>query len=62
MTKPTRDPSYDVDSPGLLWSLVYAWSAFVGLLRTLVRRLRKQDCGHEPVAADPGQGMTTRGK
>ena len=60
MTKPTHDPSYDIESPGLLWSLVYAWSVFAGLLRALMRRPRKQDSGHEPVVADPGQDMTPK--
>ena len=35
-----RDPSYDLESPGLRWDLAYAWSAFVGLLRALWGRVR----------------------
>ena len=57
----TRDPSYDVESPGLLWDLAYAWSTLIGLLRALVRRHRKQDSGYEPFAVDPGQDTRTGG-
>lgn len=53
-----RDPSYDLESPGLRWDLAYAWSAFVGLLRALWGRVRRRkdtchdDYGNYPYYED----------